>query len=70
VLATHSTKWHRSFPYQDNGEDVEEKARDGGKQEEQGQEPSQENGRDRLQDLEIYSSNFSTKPKNSFELLC
>jgi hypothetical protein len=30
--------------------------------------PSQEDGGERPQDLEIYSSNFSTKPKNSFEL--
>jgi hypothetical protein len=49
---------------------LKKKTRDEVKQEDQDQEPSQEDGRDRSQDLEIYSSNFSTKPKISRELFC
>jgi hypothetical protein len=59
----HPTKWHRSSPYQGHGEEVEEKTRDVGKQEEQGQEPSQEDGRDRPQDLEYIHPTPQTKPK-------
>jgi hypothetical protein len=46
------------------------KTRDKVKQEDQDQEPSQEDGRDRPQDLEYIHPTSQPKPRITFELFC
>jgi hypothetical protein len=51
------------FPYQDHGEEVEEKTRDEGKQEDQDQEPNQEDESGKPHDLEFIHPTSQPKPK-------
>jgi hypothetical protein len=70
--------WHRSFPYQDHGEEVEKKTRKWrkdkelkSKQEDQDQEKrSQEDKSDKPHDLEFIHPTSQVKPKFSLETIC
>jgi hypothetical protein len=64
----HPTMLQMSLPYQDHGEEVEEED----KRWSQTRRSSPKSKVKKMEeiDLEIYSSNFSTKPKISLELFC